>query len=168
MKDSHEGCGQSTVSQDESRPDEKQYRENIPNDESRRSFLGRVGLGGATAAAMAVGVLFEPLVAGKDGKAEASVVPYRSNNRANASFNYRKNTAINEKINNGELADNGDSERFTDFSGSFSKCLKHDYLGIVNRASWLSLANALQSGRFSDFQNIRVGNPGGPGFTGTL
>ena len=59
-------------------------------------------------------------------------------------------------------------QRFTDFSGSWSKCLKHDYLGIVNRASWLSLVNALQSGRFSDFQNILVGNPGGPGFTGTL
>jgi hypothetical protein len=133
---------------------------------SRRSFLGAVG--GATAVALAAGIPLEPFFEGKHGQAEASVAPYLSNNRANDSFNYRKKTAIKEKINNGELVDNGDSERFTDFSGSWSKCLKHDYLGIVNRASWLSLVNALQSGRFSDFQNIQVGNPSGPGFTGTL
>jgi hypothetical protein len=148
--------------------DKQKYRNDAPNDESRRSFLGKVGVGGATAAALAVGVSLEPLIAGKDGEAEASVVPYQSNNRANDSFNYRKNTAINEKINNGELPDNGDSERFTDFSGSWSKCLKHEALGIVNPASWLSLVHAMQTGRFSDFQNIQVGNPGGPGFTGTL
>ena len=168
MSHSQEGCGQTTAAQGEVRPDKKQHRKDVPNDQSRRSFLGKVGLGGATAAALAVGVSLEPLIAGRDGEAEASVASYRSNNRSNDSFNYRKNTAINEKINNGELPDNGDAERFTDFSGSWSKCLPHTSLGIVNSASWLSLVNALQSGRFSDFQNIRVGNPGGPGFTGTL
>ena len=168
MSHSQEGCEQFGAAQGEVKPDKKQRRKDVPNDESRRSFLGKVGLGGATAAALTAGVSLEPLIAGKDGKAEASVVPYRSNNRANDSFNYRKNTAIMEKINNGVLPDNGDAERFTDFSGSWSKCLKHDYLGIVNRASWLSLVTALESGRFSDFQNIQVGNPGGSGFTGTL
>ena len=134
---------------------------------SRRSFLGKVGIGGAAAVALAA-IPLEPLIEGKHGEAEASVVEYRSNNRTNNSFNYRKGVAQNEKINIGEQPDNGDSHRFTDFSGSWSKCLKHDYLGIVNRSSWLSLVNALQSGRFSDFENIQVGNPGGPGFTGTL
>src|SRR5215469_11594841 len=168
MKHSQEGCGQSMAAQNEVRPDKKLHRNDVPNDESRRAFLGKVGIGGATAVALAAGVSIEPLIAGKDAEAEASVAPYRSNNRANDSFNYRKNTAINEKINNGELPDNGDAERFTDFSGSWSKCLKHEALGIVNPASWLSLVHAMQTGRFSDFQNIQVGNPGGPGFTGTL
>jgi len=139
----------------------------LPADASRRSFLGKMGVGGAAAVALAA-IPFEPLIEGKHGEAEASVVDYRSNNRANDSFNYRKGVAQNEKINNGELPDNGDAERFSDFSGSWSKCLKHDYLGIVNRSSWLSLVHALQTERWEDFENIQVGNPGGPGFTGTL
>jgi hypothetical protein len=168
MKHSQEDCGQITAAQGEVRCDKKQHRKDVPNDESRRSFLGKVGLGGATAAALAVGVSLEPLIAGKQGEAEASVVNYRSHRRAVASHDYRTDTARQEKFDNGELPDNGDAERFTDFSGSWSKCLPHTYLGIVNRASWLSLTHALQTGRFSDFQNIQVGNPGGPGFTGTL
>jgi len=137
-----------------------------PGDAGRRSFLGTIG--GATAVALTVGIPLEPLFEGKHGQAEASVVPYGSSSRAYASFSYREKTAEAEKINVGELPDNGDSQRFGDFSGSWSKCLKHDYLGIVNRASWLSLTHALKTGRFSDFENIQVGNPGGPGFTGTL
>ncbi len=132
---------------------------------SRRTFLGTAG---ATAMALTVGLPLEPLLEGKHGEAEASVVSYRSNNRTNDSWNYRKSVAQSEKIDVGVLPDNGDAQRFTDYSGSWSKCLKHDYLGIVNRASWLSLVHALQTGRFSDFENILVGNPGGPGFTGTL
>jgi hypothetical protein len=134
-----------------------------PADSSRRSFLGRVG--GATAVALAAGIPLEPLF---EGKAEASVVPYRSNNRANDSWNYRKSTAQAEKIDVGVLPDNGDLRRFTDYSGSWSKCLKHDALGIVNRASYQSFLYALTTGRHQDFENILVGNPGGPGFTGTL
>ena len=96
------------------------------------------------------------------------MVNYNAYNRTNNSYNYRKNTALNEKIDVGVQPDNGDAARFSDFSGSWSKCLKHDALGIVNRASWLSLTHALQTGQWSDFENIQVGNPGGPGFTGTL
>jgi len=125
-------------------------------------------MGGATAAALAVGLPLEPLFEGKHGQAEAFVANYNPYDRTNDSYNYRKSVALAEKINVGELPDNGDADRFSDFSGSWSKCLKHDALGIVNRASWLSLKHALQTGRFSDFENIQVGNPGGPGFTGTL
>jgi hypothetical protein len=129
---------------------------------SRRSFLGKMGVGGAAAVALAA-VPLEPLIEGKHGQAEASVVFYRSNNRANDSFNYRKNTAIAEKIDVGVLPDNGDSHRFLDYSALHSKGLEHDALGIPNRASYQSLLHALQTGRFSDFQNILVGNPGGSG-----
>jgi hypothetical protein len=131
---------------------------------SRRSFLGKVGVGGAAAVALAA----LPLVEGSHGEAEASVVFYKGNNRANDSFNYRKNTAIDEKINVGLQPDNGDAARFSDYSGSWSKCLPHSALGIVNPQAWQSLRHALSTGKFSDFQNIIVGNPGGPGFTGTL
>ncbi len=162
MKDPQK-CPGSTVSL---LGEESHRDQDVPADSSRRSFIGTVG--GATAVALAVGIPLEPVLEGKHGEAEASVVTYGSSGRTNASWKYRDNTADAEKINVGLQPDNGDSQRYTDFSGSWSKCLKHDYLGIVNRASWLSLVNALQTGRFSDFQNILVGNPGGPGFTGTL
>jgi hypothetical protein len=162
MKDSQDSSEQTRPVQGETNHNDK---EKPQAGTSRRSFLGQVGVGSAVALAA---IPFEPLIEGKHGEAEASVVEYSPNNRTNDSFNYRKSTAQNEKIDVGELPDNGDSERFTDFSGSWSKCLKHDYLGIVNRSSWLSLVHALQTERWEDFENIEVGNPGGPGFTGTL
>jgi hypothetical protein len=142
------------------------HNQDVPADASRRSFLGTVG--GVTAAALAVGIPLEPVFEGKHGEAEASVASYKSNTRANDSWNYRKSTAQNEKIDIGVLPDNGDQNRFTDFSGSWSKCLPHSNLGIVNPAAWQSLVYALSTGKFQDFQNIIVGNPGGTGFTGTL
>jgi hypothetical protein len=138
---------------------------NVPADSSRRSFLGTVG--GATAA-LAVALPLEPLLEGKRGQAEASVVPYGSSGRAYASWKYRDNTADAEKIDVGVLPDNGDLQRYTDYSGMWAKSLKHDGLGVPNAASWLSMYKALKSGQFQDFENIIVGNPGGGGFTQTL
>src|SRR5208283_2862125 len=134
---------------------------------SRRKFMGTMG-GVAAAAAVTAAIPLEPLFEGKHGEAEAAVVPYGSSARTNASWEYRDNTADINKIDIGELPDNGDSQRFTDFSGNWSKCLQHDALGIPNRASWLSLTYALQTGRFSDFENILVGNPCVTAFTSTL
>ena len=139
---------------------------NVPADANRRSFLGAVG--GATAVALTVGIPLEPLFEGKHGQAEASVVPYGSAARTTASWQYRDSTADAEKINVGELPDNGDSQRFTDYSGNWSKCLQHDALGIPNARSYGSMLYALKTGRFSDFENILVGNPGGTNFTATL
>jgi len=131
-----------------------------PRDPSRRSFLGT--LGGAAAVVMAAGSIpLQPLLGGKPSVADASVVSYGSGARAAASFNYRTSTAQAEDINVGVLPDNGDSTAFTDFSGSYSKPLVHDALGVPNAASWLSMKNALTTGKFSDFENIRVGTPGG-------
>jgi hypothetical protein len=79
----------------------------------------------------------------------------------NDCFNYRKNAALSQRVNVGRQADNGDAARFTDFSGNFSKALQHDALGIPNSAAFLSLRNAMASGRQADFANILVGTPGG-------
>src|SRR5271157_1084982 len=134
---------------------------------SRRKFMGTMG-GVAAAAAVTASIPLEPLFEGKHGQAEASVVPYGSSARTHASWQYRDSTADAEKINVGVLPDNGDSQRFTDFSGNWSKCLQHSALGIPNAAAWQSLVYALKTGRFSDFENIIVGTPGGTGFTSTL
>jgi len=161
MKDPQERSEGATPVPGEEPTHDKRGKDDVaagPPDNSRRSFMGKIGMGGAAAVALAA----IPL------EASASVVPYSSRSRAAASFGYRSQTAENEDIDIGELPDNGDAARFTDYSGSWSKCLPHPYLGIVSPAAWQSLTYALQTGRFQDFQNIIVGNPGGPGFTGTL
>jgi len=168
MKDPQESCdGVTPVEGEATRHDEEQRQKDAPNDTSRRSFMGKMSIGSAAVVALAA-VPLEPLLEGKRGQAAASVVNYNAAARAAASYNYRSGVAQNDNINIGELPDNGDAARFTDHSGSWSKCLPHPYLGIVNPAAWESLTYALGTGRFQDFQNIIVGNPGGPGFTGTL
>lgn len=167
MKDPQEGCEGAKSTANEKQESGKQSPVNQPTDSSRRSFMGKVGMGSAAAVALAA-VPLEPLIEGKHGEADASVVNYQAPNRTNDSFNYRKSTAQNEKINNGEQPDNGDKNRWSDYSGLWSKCLPHTALGIVNPTAYQSFLLALTTGRFQDFQNIIVGNPGGPGFTGTL
>lgn len=172
MKGPQEDCaGTTSVQSEETHNKQQELRDesgaNGPASTSRRFFLGKVGVGGAAAVALAA-IPFEPLIEGKHGEAEASVVPYRSTGRTAASYNYRKGVAQDEHIDVGVLPDNGDSQRFSDYSGNWSKCLQHQYLGIPVYASYQSFLYALQTGRFSDFENILVGNPGGTNFTGTL
>jgi hypothetical protein len=133
-----------------------------PPDATRRSFLGKAG--GMAAVAMAAGAIpLQPLLGGKHSIAEASVIPYDSENREDASFDYRTDTAKAEKIDVGVQPDNGDATRFTDFSGSYSKALLHDGLGVPDSASYHSFKHALKTGDFSDFESIIVGTPGGGG-----
>jgi hypothetical protein len=134
---------------------------------SRRSFLGKAGGLGAVAAASTL-VPLQPLLGGKGSRAEASVIGYKDKTRAASSLAYRAAVAASEAIDLGVLHDNGDAARFTDHSGSWSKALQHDSLGIVNQASWVSFTKALTSGKFVDFENIIVGNPGGANGTATL
>ncbi|HEX3091093.1 MAG TPA: vanadium-dependent haloperoxidase [Candidatus Angelobacter sp.] len=133
---------------------------NQPADRSRRSFLNKAG--GLTAMAVAAAMVpLEPLLGGKESTAEASVITYAENTRANDAFNYRKQEAQAEKISPPVAPDNGDAAKYSDHSGTWSKTLAHDDLEIVNANSYTSLVNALTSGNFVDFQNIIVGNPGG-------
>ena len=138
-----------------------------PSSPSRRSFLGKAS-GLSAAVVVSTLVPLEPLLDGKGSTAEASVIPYAHRARANASFSYRGATAAAEYIDLGVLPDNGDAARFSDHSGSWSKALLHDSVGMVNQNAWASFVTALSTGRFSDFQNIIVGNPAGTNFTGTL
>jgi hypothetical protein len=133
---------------------------NQPADRSRRSFLNKAG--GLTAMAVAAAMVpLEPLLGGKESTAEASVITYAENTRANNSFEYRRQEAQAEKISPPVAPDNGDAAKYSDHSGTWSKTLAHDDLEIVNANSYTSLVNALTSGNFTDFQNILVGNPGG-------
>lgn len=127
---------------------------------SRRSFVR----GAATIAAVASTVPLEPLLSDQNTVAEAAGSgSSTAANRMNDCFNYRKNTALAERVNVGPQPDNGDAARFTDFSGNYSKGLLHDSLGVPNAAAFLSLRNAFATGSANDFANIVVGNPGGGG-----
>lgn len=127
---------------------------------SRRNFVK----GAATIAAAAATVPLEPSLGEKESVAEAATGGNGTSNAANRMndcFDYRKNTALAERINVGPQPDNGDSARFTDFSGSYSKALPHDGLGVPNAAAFLSMRHALANGNAEEFANIVVGNPGG-------
>ena len=129
---------------------------------SRRGFLGKLGKAAIIgAAAGTIGA--KPFFGGKDSVAEAAVADYNSSTRTQASFNYRVSTANAENIDVGVQADNGDKDRYEDFSGLHSKALVHDSLGIPNAAAELSLIRALTTGNQTDFANILVGTPGGGG-----
>ena len=126
---------------------------------SRRNFVK----GAATAAAVTATIPLKPLLSGQGSSAQASTIDYEANKRQNDSFIYRRNTAINNKVNVDELPDNGDRARYTDFSALHSKALRHDALGVPNQASYQSLINALESDedQFLALQNVIVGTPGG-------
>lgn len=144
----------------EQAPHTKNGDSNLPDDPSRRSFLSKAG--GLTAFALASAIVpLEPLLGGKESRAEASVITYKSSQRSSDAFSYRDTEAHNEKIDIGVLPDNGDAAKFTDHSGTWTKTLKHTSLEIVDPTSYNSLVTALTSGNFTDFQNVIVGNPGG-------
>jgi hypothetical protein len=124
---------------------------------SRRKFVGRA----ATVAAVAATAPVDLMLGQKGSVAEASVVRFNPETRANACANYRKITAEAEKIEVKNQPDNGDASRFKDFSGNYSKALLHDGLGVPNAAAFQSLRRALKTGKFSDFESIIVGTPGG-------
>src|SRR5438067_582938 len=103
---------------------------------SRRGFLATLA---KTAAGAAGVVAAAPFVSGGAVSVEAAA-PGSSEapGRMNDCFNYRKNTALAQRLNIGAQKGNGDSSRFTDFSGNYSKALLHDSLGIPNGAAFLS------------------------------
>jgi len=124
---------------------------------SRRNFVK----GAATIAAVSAAVPLQPLLGGPGSTAEASTIDYEPNKRTNDSFIYRRNTAIANKINIGEVPDNGDLTTFKDFSANFSKTLRHDALGVPNKMSYQSLIDALTAESFLALNNVIIGTPGG-------
>jgi hypothetical protein len=127
---------------------------------SRRNFVK----GAATVAAVTATVPLKPFLGDQGSIVEASTINYEPNKRTNDSFLYRRNTAIANKINVGELPDNGDRLRYNDFSALHSKALVHDALGVPNKASYQSLIDALETetqNNFQALQGVIVGSPGG-------
>ena len=117
---------------------------------SRRKFLSQVGAalaGGAVfgKAALASGQS-SPGVIGDGIATETSVDP-----RVRQSFLIRKAAATAEAhIPVPPHTTNGDEQRYSDKSGTYTKGLLQDGIGLVNHNAFASFRKALKSGRFED------------------
>jgi hypothetical protein len=124
---------------------------------SRRSFLG--GVGGATAALTAGGVLL-PALSGTQS-AQAAIPPAGTGaDRKNFAFRVRYNAAHNNFVLPvANHPDNGDEALYPNKIGSFSKGLPHDAMGEVDLAAYQTLITAVTSGDPDDFEAITSGCP---------
>src|SRR5262249_21644778 len=122
---------------------------------SRRRFLGQVG------AALAGGAVLSklPTAAAKplnSGTNDGALLG--AGTRADQAYRIRVKTAGDEaSIPSANHTTNGDEQRYSDKSGSFSKCLLQDGIGLVNLNAWASFKIATQSGNFADFENMVMG-----------
>jgi hypothetical protein len=125
---------------------------------SRRSFIGRLGIASVAAGVLgsAVDIDAESRATGISGA--SNVAGYSSNERVSRSFNLRVTAAEQEsQIPVPPHTTNGDEQRYSDKSASFSKCLLQDDIAVVNPAAWRSFKKALKSGRNVDFEAIILG-----------
>jgi hypothetical protein len=125
---------------------------------SRRKFLGQVG------AALTGGVVLgkASLASAQSeasGVADGVQLPDTVlDPRAKQAFAIRVQTAVKEAaIPVPPHTNNGDEERYSDKSGTYSKGLLQDGIGLVNPAAYRSMRRAINSGRFEDWENIITG-----------
>jgi hypothetical protein len=131
-----------------------------PRGPNRRKFLGQVG-----AAATAVGALACPSVSsaqavggGSVGTGSAASLAGVNNRRVMEAMELRVAEAIQDaSVPAATNLNNGDEARYPDKGGTYTKGLKHDSFGRVDLLSYQTFKTALNSGEFSDFQNIIMG-----------
>jgi hypothetical protein len=127
---------------------------------TRRRFLGTIG-----SATLAAGVLGRtPNALAETSKArESEAGPANSGNGTSSS---RVQQALSIRTTRAQRdaalavpphTTNGDLQRYSDHSASFSKTLLQDDICVVNPAAWSSFMKALQSGRNGDFEAIILG-----------
>jgi len=129
------------------------------NSASRRKFLGKVGM-----ATVAAGVLGKaPSALAQAGKV---FVSNSGNGVGNTSSKTRVQQALNLRLNNATAdagipipphTTNGDEQRYSDHSASYSKPLLQDGICLVNQNAWASFTKALNSGLNTDFEAIILG-----------
>jgi len=122
---------------------------------SRRKFLGQVGavlaggavLGKATSAGAAIGDRIAPPANASD-------------DRVLQAFTIRVDAASTEaSIPVPPHTTNGDEQRYTDKSGTYTKGILQDAIGLVNLGAFQTFRKAINTGKFSDWENIITGGP---------
>jgi hypothetical protein len=129
---------------------------------SRRKFLGQVGAalaGGAVLgrAAIASGQNYNPAIG--DGISSPAKPPPKDP-RVKQSLTMRTTAAtLESQIPVPPHTTNGDEQLYPDKSGTYSKGILQDGIGLVNRAAFQSFRNAINSGTFQAFENVITGGP---------
>src|SRR5262249_37861178 len=132
---------------------------NATKGSSRRKFLGQVG------AALTGGVMLgkaslASTQSDASGGADGVQLPDRViDPRVKKSFAIRVKTATKEAhINVPPHTTNGDEERYPDKSGTYTKGILQDGIGLVNLNAYQTFKRALNSGRGTDFEDIIMGD----------
>ena len=125
---------------------------------SRRKFLGQVG------AALTGGIVLgkaslASAQSDASGAADGVQLPDTVvDPRVKKSFAIRVKTATKEaRIDVPPHTTNGDEQRYPDKSGTYSKGILQDGIGLVNLNAYQTFKRALNSGRDADFENIIIG-----------
>jgi hypothetical protein len=125
------------------------------NRSSRRRFLGQVGA--ALAGGAVLGKIPQARAQARESGAGDTAQPLKGT-RVERAYQIRVQTAAAEaQIAIPRHETNGDELRYSDKSGSYSKCLLQDGIGLVNLSAWSSFKNALISGNFVDFEGMVMG-----------
>jgi hypothetical protein len=131
---------------------------NPANGSSRRKFLGQVGAALTSGALLGKASLASAQSETSDAADAVRLPNTVLDRRVKESFAVRVGTAVNEAvIPVPPHTTNGDEERYSDKSGTYSKGLLQDGIGLVNPAAYRSLRRAINSGRFEDWEDIVTG-----------
>ena len=129
------------------------HTENRP---SRRRFLGQVGA--ALAGGAVLGKLPQAAAQSLNPRTGEGTQSSAAGSRVQQAYQVRVQAATQEaQIPTARHTTNGDENRYFDKSGSYSKGLLQDGIGLVNLNAWASFKTALKSGNFSDFENMVMG-----------
>ena len=125
---------------------------------SRRAFMGQVGAAAGAAAAALAGPTSIAARPRQNGAANGAVPPGVEDKRIIKAFELRVSEATQDALAGpGVNVNNGDTALYADKGGTYTKGLAHDAFGRVEPNSFASFTKALNSGKFSDFENIIVG-----------
>ena len=119
---------------------------------NRRKFLSYLGAAPTLAAvARAAGLLSSP-------SAFADTGPLNASQRRPRAFVIRRDTAIYQRdVPQTPSISNGDDEAYANRIASFTKGLPHNDLGEVNLNAYSAYLQALNSGKWEDFEAIPLG-----------
>jgi hypothetical protein len=141
-------------------PGEIPLEQNKSKGKSRRAFFQQMG----AAAGLAAAALARPSVASARSKASetqefgSAFPPSSYHKRVNEAFELRvKEARRDAELGPAANINNGDTARYADKGGTFTKALPHDGFGRVNLSAFRSFQYALESGKFSDFENMVMG-----------
>jgi hypothetical protein len=125
---------------------------------SRRKFLGQIG------AALAGGAVFGKVAVASAQDYNLAVgdtedpLHEETDSRVRQSFNLRLEAATREAHNHVPAhTTNGDEARYSDKSGTYSKAILQDGIGLVNRPAFQTFRHAINTGTFAAFEGVILG-----------